>query len=147
MAQWKWNAKLIQETFGEEDGNNIIRIPLSIYQRKDKLISRYTKSSNYTVKSGYVIVHQEEKKATIKKKEESETSVENSKRRAWKELWGSNVKHKLKHFFWKYLYNSLPVNKIINKKTGISDRIYRGCGEEVETLEHIFFKCYIAKRI
>ncbi|XP_027167207.1 uncharacterized protein LOC113767344 [Coffea eugenioides] len=61
--------------------------------------------------------------------------------RVWKELWGLNMKHKIKHFIWKCLRGVLPVNEVVMRRTGKGSPMCINCGEGVETLEHMLFKC------
>ena len=57
------------------------------------------------------------------------------------------MKHKLKHFMWKCLKNCLPVNKVLNRRTGKREKCCYRRGEGVETLEHMLCDCEYAKRI
>nr|XP_027060887.1 uncharacterized protein LOC113687483 [Coffea arabica] len=94
-----------------------------------------------SVKSGYAVARQQEGKAGRRTGQEAETSWEIRKRNVWKQLWHLKVKAKLKHFMWKCLQNCLPVNEQLSK------RLHRGegrcgcCGEDMETIEHLFFFC------
>ena len=62
-------------------------------------------------------------------------------RQGWKQLWKLKVKQKLKVFIWKGLNNALPVNELIFARTKMGDPRCTGCGEEEETVEHLFFHC------
>ena len=55
------------------------------------------------------------------------------------------MKHKVKHFIWRCLRHSLPVNEQINKRTRKGSLVCRCCGEKVETIEHMLFFCNNAK--
>ncbi|XP_027061996.1 uncharacterized protein [Coffea arabica] len=46
---------------------------------------------------------------------------------------------KLKHFLWRCLQNGLPANEAIYKRIGKGSNLC--CGEDTETIEHIFFFC------
>ena len=59
----------------------------------------------------------------------------------WHQVWDLNIKHKLKHFLWKYIHNILPTNEEVYRRTGKGNKWYKCSGEEVETLEHLLFFC------
>ena len=48
-------------------------------------------------------------------------------------------------FLWKCLNIALPVNEIIYSRIKIGSPICNCCGEDIETVEHLFFQCRIAK--
>ena len=60
---------------------------------------------------------------------------------------GTNVKHKLKHFIWKSLKGFLLVNEVIKTRMGKGEQRASVCGNQVETLEHMFFFCKNAEAI
>ncbi|KAL3532365.1 hypothetical protein ACH5RR_005886 [Cinchona calisaya] len=60
---------------------------------------------------------------------------------------GLNMKHKLKHFWWKCLHTILPVNEVIYSRTKQGDPICKCCGEGVESVEHLLFFCSNAVNI
>lgn len=95
----------------------------------------------YSVKSGYMWVKQE----NLQRKHGTVGEANHSKNfqgsRVWKELWGLNMKHKLKHFIWKCLRGVLPVNEVVMRRTGNGNSMCHRCGEAVETLEHMLFQC------
>ena len=57
------------------------------------------------------------------------------------------MKHKLKHFIWRGLQNILPVNEVIKRRVGRGSELCACSGEQLETLEHMFFFCKHAKLI
>ncbi|XP_027157225.1 uncharacterized protein LOC113758655 [Coffea eugenioides] len=137
----KWNTDLLQKWFCDKDVELIKDIPTSIGRRHDKLIWCFSKSGTYTAKTGYAIARQAEGKHCRKKGQDAESSWEIRKHTMWKKLWHLNVKAKLKHFMWKCLQNCLPTNEIMYKRLGKGDGRCSCCGEEVETIEHLFFFC------
>lgn len=99
------------------------------------------------MKTGYAIAVQERSREKRRQHLEEETSWEIRKHSIWKQLWNLNLKHKIKHFIWKCLQNGIAVKEAIHKRTGIGDTICTVCGEGVETMEHMFFQCSIAKTV
>lgn len=60
---------------------------------------------------------------------------------AYGRLWKLKIKLRLKIFIWKCINNTLPARENIFKRTQKGDPICKGCGNGVETTEHIFFHC------
>ncbi|XP_071924943.1 uncharacterized protein [Coffea arabica] len=141
IEEGKWKNDLLLKWFCAKDAEHIKGIPTSIGRRKDRLVWGHSKAGIYSVKSGYALARQREGKAGTRTGQEAETSWEIRKRNVWKQLWHLKVKAKLKHFMWKCLQNCLPVNEQMSK------RLHRGegrcgcCGEDMETIEHLFFFC------
>ena len=113
----------------------------------DRLIWNHSKTIEYTVRSGYALAKEMEAQATKTVQIKEQTSSHNRKESLWKKVWGTNVKHKLKHFIWKCLQNCIPVNDLVHRRTGKGDNICTSCGDGIETLEHLFFECDYAKKI
>ena len=94
--------ELLKETFCQEDVEQIQRIHISCFQRKDRMYWRHSKSGVYTVKTGYALAKQRKKKLQCEKgKHEASTGPRKDK--VWKGLWNLNIKHKHKQFLWKCL--------------------------------------------
>ncbi|GER28156.1 RNA-directed DNA polymerase (reversetranscriptase)-related family protein [Striga asiatica] len=62
-------------------------------------------------------------------------------RRMWKVTWALKIKHKLKHFLWRVLHNAIPTSHNLWLRKCQSQQSCRLCGEDSESLEHIFFSC------
>lgn len=57
------------------------------------------------------------------------------------------MKKKVQHFVWRACHNKIPV-EVNLKKRGIKvEGVCRQCGEEMETVECLFFHCQRAKNI
>ena len=65
----------------------------------------------------------------------------------WKQLWKIRIKHKQKLFLWKSLHQVLLGREAIYRRTGKGDLICKLCGENSETVEHVFFQCRKARMI
>ncbi|XP_027090165.1 uncharacterized protein [Coffea arabica] len=57
------------------------------------------------------------------------------------------IKHKQKLLVWKILHQALPCREALHKRTSKGDIICKICGENSETVEHIFFHCKQAQMI
>ncbi|XP_071917223.1 uncharacterized protein [Coffea arabica] len=143
----KWNIDLLQHWFHVDVVNHITNIPLSLYDRKDRLFWNFSNSGIYIVKTGYVIAKEEKEKTNQRLAPDPETSWEIRKHTVWKTLWSLNIKLKFKHFLWRCLKNGLATNEALDKRFGIENKICHCCGEDTETIEHIFFNCPTAQVI
>ena len=56
----------------------------------------------------------------------------------WKMLWKSKMHERLKLLLWRIVCKSLPAQEILSKRFPIPDISCPICGEEVETVEHVF---------
>ena len=120
---------------------HITNIPLNLYGRKDRLFWKHSKSRVYTVKTGYAAAKVEGDTKNQRLAPGSETSRKIRKHTVWKRLWSLNIKMKLKHFLCRCLQNGLPANEALYKRIGKGSSLCNCCGEDTETIEHIFFFC------
>ena len=141
----RWKKDLLQLWFHEDDVDHITNIPFSLYERKDRLFWNYSKSGIYTVKTGYVFAKGHCESMNRSLEPDPETNWEIRKHIVWKKLWSLNMKMKLKHFLWRCLQNGLATNEAIYKRFGKGNKLCHCCGEETETIEHIFVCCPKAK--
>lgn len=81
-----------------------------------------TENGIYTVHIGYELCKALQKGGR-KKETEAETSVAGNSKTIWGGLWKLNIKHKLKHFLWKFLHHILSVKEVCFQRTGIEDPI------------------------
>lgn len=144
-GQWKKN--LIKAMFSPDDCNRILSIPLSMYSRSDRFRWAHTSTGCYTVKSGYNAAKLYADQAKIQTAKEGESSRRDQRSRIWKHLWGLNLKHKVKHFIWKCLCGILPTNELLFRRTKKGCPICIGCGQDIETTEHLLFQCSKAVEI
>ena len=142
-----WDQQTLNRWFIAEDIQKIKAIPLSITGCQDRLYWRYTKSGVFTVKSAYDVSMEirKHKQKERRQGDSGSTSYAQLNSKVWKNVWALQLKHKLKHFIWRCLHHSLPVNEQIHKRTGKGSPICSSCGEEVETLEHMLFFCNMAE--
>ena len=95
LIEREWNKKLIEETFSEQETSQILQMPLSLFPRKDAVYWKYSKSGNYTVKSGYAVEKEEVNERNKEIHGEEGTSYAQHKGKVWKSLWGLKMKPKI----------------------------------------------------
>ena len=82
----KWKNDLLKHWFNIVDVDHITNIPLSLYDRKDRLFWNYSKSGIYTVKTGYVVAKEQSEMMNRRLASDPETSWEIRKHTVWKRL-------------------------------------------------------------
>ncbi|XP_071933882.1 uncharacterized protein [Coffea arabica] len=117
IADGEWNHEVLNRWFIAEDVQRIKAIPLSITGCQDRLYWRYTKSGVFTVKSAYDVAMETRQYQHMNRlrRDSGSTSYDQQNSRSGK------------------------------KRTGKGSPMCRSCGEEVETLEHMFFFCDTAE--
>ncbi|XP_027076016.1 uncharacterized protein [Coffea arabica] len=100
-----------------------------------------------TVRIGYMVAKELQQVRTEVGVQQEKSSRNEQGTEVWKFLWDLNMKHKLKHFIWKRLQNILPVNEVIKRRVGRGSELCACCGEQPETVEHMFFYCKHAELI
>lgn len=135
------------QEFEEPDRASITQIPLSLGKQPDKVYWAKSNSGGYTVKSGYHQVKVMKRENSYARGFQESTSIRRTKSQNWNFLWGLNMKDKLKHFVWKCLQGIVPTNAVIREKSVKGDPMCKCCGESVETLEHMLFRCSSARAI
>lgn len=65
----------------------------------------------------------------------------------WRRIWSLNVRKKVLHFIWRACHNKISVGDNLRKRGLKVDGMCKQCGEELETVEHLFFHCQKAQNI
>ncbi|GER27782.1 RNA-directed DNA polymerase (reversetranscriptase)-related family protein, partial [Striga asiatica] len=138
----QWNEELVKRTFNDRESRAILAIKNLQPRMLDRWRWRLDSKGNYTVASAYSHL-MKEKMIKIDAAEGSRSAEldKNVRDRSWQ----MRVKRKLKHFVWKSFSGILPVSCNLEKKGVSVDVICQMCGEEEETIEHLFFRCKRAK--
>ncbi|KAK4718805.1 hypothetical protein R3W88_017143 [Solanum pinnatisectum] len=123
-----WKMDELNSLFCLNDIDNILTISLSTTCSRDKIIWHFTKSETYEVKSGYHLARKLSMMRDVKGNIAQSSNHVFSKV-FWNFLWAMKIKNKHKHF--------LRVCKRLNHVNSV----YKRCGLEDETVEHMFFKC------
>ncbi|KAK9665401.1 hypothetical protein RND81_14G109800 [Saponaria officinalis] len=129
----EWDVTALQQTFYEEDVNDILGIPISNRLPEDIQTWCFDKRGMYTVRSGYWLGMS----GHI-----NEGSIsENNNSLAWNLCWKLDVPPKLSHFVWRACANILPVKANLHQRHIVSDPLCSVCGSDVETPCHAMFLC------
>ncbi|XP_071933891.1 uncharacterized protein [Coffea arabica] len=147
ISGFRWRKPLVPRTFNRKDADEILDIPISISGREDGNYWLHSGNGIYTVNSGYKTLSRETTQHIVGRADEAETSSANSNGKQWKWLWKLRVKRKIKHFIWRSLNGLLPVNALVFNRTNHGDPICDGCGDQNESIEHMFFQCCRAQEV
>lgn len=122
----EWNCPLIEASFNAHDARCILAIPLSTKVSNDELVWTLTKTSDYSVKTAYML---------------GKGGNLDSFHQAWVNGWGAEDSPKVRNFLWRLCTSSLPVRDLLHYRHFIEDASCPwGCGE-CETATHAIFGC------
>lgn len=62
-------------------------------------------------------------------------------------IWKLDVMPKLRIFLWQTLLNALPVRGVLLRRGMMIDPTCPLCGEDIETIDHLFWECSTTKRV
>lgn len=107
------------------------------------LFWRHSKSGLFTLKSAYAAAVGRTRQPLTGQDALAGMSTSYARQNSpmWKSLWALQLKHKLKHFLWRCLLQSIPVNEQIHRRTRARNPVCECCGEAEETVEHMIFFC------
>ncbi|XP_074305970.1 uncharacterized protein LOC141641196 [Silene latifolia] len=141
-----WNQQFIRLLFDEETTNRILAIHVRPNQVEDDSIWSFTKTGEYSVKSGYGILCND---LFASKASALDKSRMNVKRKDFcrTRLWHLPGPQSWKILVWKILSNSLPVGVEFEKRHLSWESSCCLCHTFVESIDHIFKDCEVAARI
>lgn len=113
-------------------------IPLSQSLPKDKICWHWEKNGCYTVRSAYHLL------SKIRENLQPGPSHHRNER-LWKEIWKASIPNKVKNFMWRLEKNILPTRQNLQRKGIYLDTLCPICHADVETVEHLFMNCQLAK--
>lgn len=132
MVENSWDVELVADIFEHRDVNIILSILIdrevndSWYWRKEKL-------GNYSVKSAYLILEEENNDAA--------TSANSG---FWRKIWNLKIPPKVKNFLWRACSNCLPTKDLLTAKRVPVNLYCSMCNEHQETVLHILVQCAYA---
>ena len=80
------NKELLREIFDGENYQRITNIPISEYGDKDRLIWMFSKLGEYTVKTGYVVAKELQRKGRRESQQQGSSSRNDANSGVWRFL-------------------------------------------------------------
>ena len=137
----EWDTEVLNELFYPEDVSLILKMKVAP-ESEDFSVWKYNKSGAYSAKSGYWL-GSSSAKSLVRTEAEALPSLDPLKEKCW----FLKIPQKLKVFLWKCLSNALHVAEGIARRGMKVDERCQLCGEKLETANHIFFPCPLARRV
>jgi hypothetical protein len=115
-ATGSWDKLLIKEVFWEEDVDRTLSIPIK-HGMEDLLAWHYDNKGLFSVKSAYHVL--DDRKSRESKRQQGENSSSTTQQVIsgfnWKNIWKLKCPPKVKHFFWRFTHDSLPLRCNISR--------------------------------
>ncbi|OMO55679.1 reverse transcriptase [Corchorus capsularis] len=137
-SQKQWNLTEIDDLISPVERKAICSIPLGIVERTDKRIWPFTKTGQYSVKSGYYKLKNFDGCIQIGQKASTSHLID---RKIWKFMWSINCPPKIKVFLWRCVRNVIPTLWGLYRRGCHLNGVCGICGQEVETVEHLLLTC------
>lgn len=138
VASWRvdggqeWDEQGLKEYLTDEELKIIKRVTLAEADQPDVLCWKHTKNGDFSVKSAYHAEVQRRSGCV-------EASWVDNTTCFWKKIWHAAVPEKVKNLVWRAVNKGLP-NMLNLSSRGVNVHpICPRCGEEFETLAHLFF--------
>lgn len=132
-----WKEEEVRRWVPKETADSIISLPISHSGQDDSLVWHYTSKGSYSVKTGYHLAYESQKKLSSSKASSSFQPPQ----AIWKFIWSMNVPPKLKYFWWKACCIFLVTKENLHKRKCQTSPICSICNKEPESVEHLLFRC------
>ncbi|CAL1400383.1 unnamed protein product [Linum trigynum] len=137
-----WDEDKVAQWFDPPTCKAIKAIPLPRLNMADKLIWHGTADGVFTVKSAYHLAVDIDRRRGGWR-----ATVGWMDKESWIRLWEANIPPKLKVFVWQILHRILPTTEaLIEKRVQVHPRC-PVCWDSVETMEHLFLDCPVARAL
>jgi hypothetical protein len=105
---------LVRDIFGEEDERIILAIP--VHGGMSNLVAwHFDKKGMFSVKSAYKVFRDDQTCRRIRGGG-SASSLDTGYASMWKKLWSLNCVSKIRHFLWRFCYNSHPIRMNLKRR-------------------------------
>lgn len=131
-----WNVPLLESLFDDETVQAIIQIDIPSSPYPDQMCWIPNRSGDFSVKSAYY---------TDQSPRFDETIDPNSS--LLSRIWKSKLLERLKTFLWRCIVGALPTKQILATKFPIDSDCCLLCNSEVESIDHVFIHCPLARAI
>jgi hypothetical protein len=128
--QMVWDHSLIDSLFIPYDAEAIKHIPLSNQEHADKLTWPGNINGEYSVRSGYRFLVDEEDKSLLS------SSWPNPLKDLWSSIWSLKIPKKCQMFAWKASNKALPTKLNLHKRHIPIGTTCEICGETEEDVIH-----------
>ncbi|CAL9239252.1 unnamed protein product [Arabidopsis halleri] len=137
----EWDPVIFEGVLNPEDQQLALELYLSQYAANDTYEWAYTKSAQYSVRSGYwVATHLQVPEEEIIHPPKGSIALKN-------EIWKFRLAPKIQHFLWRCLSEALPTTTQLRTRNIPADPICQRCGLDEETTNHILFMCPHAQAV
>ncbi|KAA3480967.1 reverse transcriptase [Gossypium australe] len=128
----EWKREVVEDTFGADEANKILRIPLALHPHEDFRVWRDDPSGVFSVKNTYKL---------LQNVDPSAYAIQLIYGNFYKKLWGMDLPKKIIITIWKVSWNYIPTRLNLSLKQLTSDASCPRCGLGVESLLHLFRDC------
>ncbi|CAA7031188.1 unnamed protein product [Microthlaspi erraticum] len=129
-----WNLPLLNQLFESTDISLIMGMPTAQRDRPNSLRWFYTKTGQYTVKSGYTL-------AERSREDDTRPHFGPDVCRLQAQAWKIPCTQKLQHFLWQILSGCISVGARLRSRGIQTDPLCMRCGMAAETINHMVFEC------
>lgn len=112
-----WNGQLIDSIFLPHEVQKIKALPLCVVPHTNYFYWSLEKSGIYSVKSGYKLLCEEERK------DEASGSSRQGMSVLWSKIWSLKVPRKINHFLWRACTDCLPTKTNLLKRKIVADSV------------------------
>ena len=116
-------------------------IPLCLTNQRDVLIWPGCSNGEYSVKSSYKQLCEEENSS------DASASDGSLQKAFWKRIWKIRVPNKIKTFLWRVCFDALPTKVNLKKRKILEDTQCGACLSAQETTLHAIWSCEELKEI
>lgn len=127
---FEWNEGKLRETFESGMVDSILNLDLPTISRDDCLIWSRNSNGKFSIQSCH-----------------SSPPTNDESNKIWKLLWKSPLHERLKLFCLRVVSGLLPTKSILNQRIGMADTTCWLCGDQVESLMHLFKYCNFTRAI
>lgn len=133
----EWRIEKLKECIPEMEAQAVCKIPVSYSNFSDRFIWRYSKTGEYTVKSGYA-----QRRITAGRVNTTLTSSSFTPSAVmWNRLWAVPTTPKVNMFMWKAARNWVASKENLFHKKCSPNPTCPICENANESIEHILFHC------
>ncbi|KAL6227352.1 hypothetical protein ACLB2K_001311 [Fragaria x ananassa] len=135
----EWMRDWLEELFFADEVELIMRIPLSLRNREDKLVWHFDRHGLYSVRSGYHVA----RRLRLEQIGGTSSVLNSNSSSLWQKIWKVKVLPKVKHFIWRLIKNIVPTKEVLSKRVPLPDLLCPFCYDDTESSLHLFKNCNV----